>query len=305
VLILGAIHEEQIEKCLDFDLEFSVSSRLRATQVAAICAQKNKVAYVHLEVDTGMRRTGMRPETALALFQEIKSQECFNIRGIYSHFATADGPNDPFALQQMAAFNALRHQVGLDGKNLIWHLANSGGVSYYPDSHFDMVRPGLLCYGMTSDGRDDPTLQPLFSLRAKVSYFKVVQPKLGISYGHTYSTQEQTRVITIPVGYGDGYVRQLSNKAPILLRGKRHIVSGNICMDQFMVDIGQAESYVGDIATLVGEQEGKAITLWDLARLLNTDPREVLCLFNDRLPRRYLHGAKIDRNLIQRQALKL
>jgi alanine racemase len=292
VLILGAIHEEQIGDCLDFGLEFSVSSRLRAMQVAEQCARKNKVASVHLEVDTGMRRTGMRPETAFALFQEIKSQECFNIQGIYSHFATADGPGDPFAHEQIASFKALRARIGPEGSRLIWHLANSGGVSYYPESHFDMVRPGLLCYGLTSDGQEDSTLQPLFSLRAKVSYFKVVQSQQGISYGHSYTTSKQTRVITIPIGYGDGYVRGFSNKAPILLRGKRYTVSGNVCMDQFMVDIGPSEAYVGDIATLVGCEAGEAVTLWDLARLLHTDPREVLCLFNNRLPRRYLDSSK-------------
>lgn len=287
ILVLGAIHEGQIGALLDQQLEFSISSKFKADLVANSCREKQQKARVHLEVDTGMHRTGMRPETALKLFSEMRKDECFEIRGIYSHFATADGPEDPFAHQQIQTFSRLRETIGL-GENICWHLANSGGVYFYPDSLFDMVRPGLLCYGLTPDGRPDAKIRPFFSLKAKISYFKVVAAGQGISYGHLYRTKEQTRVVTVPVGYGDGYPRALSNRAKVLLRGEFFSVAGRICMDQFMVDIGAKEAYVGDEVVLIGRQGEREISLWDLAKLAGTDPREILCHFNDRIPRQYL-----------------
>ncbi len=287
VLVLGAIHEEQISDLIDHELEFSISSRMKAQFVEKVCRKKNRSCSVHIEVDTGMHRTGVRPETAAHLFHEMKRQECFNIRGIYSHFATADRPQDPFVYQQIERFQDLRQRLGSEGKGILWHLANSGGVYFYPESHFDMIRPGLLCYGWAPDGRADEEIRPFFSLKAKISYFKVVGANEGISYGHLYRTKNQTRVVTIPVGYGDGYSRAFSNRAQVLLRGKRHRISGRICMDQFMVDIGQDEAYVGEEATLVGGQGGEEISLWELTKLADTDPREVLCHFADRIPRIY------------------
>ena len=140
---------------------------------------------------------------------------------------------------------------------------------------------------MTPDVSSDPFFSPVFSLKALISFFKVVAAGLGISYGHIYKTKSQTRVVTIPVGYGDGYCRSLGNTAAVLIRGKRYTVTGRVCMDQFMVDIGQDEAYVGDEATLVGTQGTESIDLWELAKQAGTDPREILCRFNDRIPRIY------------------
>jgi len=286
ILVLGAIHDEQIDDLIDQQLEFSISSKFKADLVANVCREKKQRARVHLEVDTGIHRTGVRPETALKLFAEMRRSECFDIRGIYSHFATADVPQDPFAYQQIRAFSLLKEQIG--SADICWHLANSGGVYFYPESLFDMVRPGLLCYGLTPNGTPDAEIRPFFSLKAKVSYFKVVAAGRGISYGHLYRTREQTRIVTVPVGYGDGYPRALSNRAQVLLRGELFPIAGRICMDQFMVDIGQKEAYVGDEVVLIGRQGEKEISLWDLTRLVDTDPRDLLCHFNDRIPRCYL-----------------
>jgi alanine racemase len=284
ILVFGAIHEDQIDLLIDYRLEFSISSKFKADLVAS--KNHRKPCRVHLEVDTGMHRTGMRPETALQLFEQMRRQPCFEIVGIYSHLATADEPNHPFVQTQIDAFSALKQQI--DAPNIIWHLANSGGVYYYPDSYFDMVRPGLLCYGLTPDGSEDPHIRPFFSLKARISYFKVVASGQGISYGHLYKTKNQTRIVTIPVGYGDGYCRSLSNKSSVLIRGKQYIAAGRICMDQFMVDIGSDEAYVGEEALLVGTQGETTISLWDLAKQASTDPREILCRFNDRIPRIYI-----------------
>lgn len=288
IVIFGAIHEDQISDLIEFDIEFSISSRYKAELVAKKIGIHSRKCKVHIEVDTGMRRTGVRPENALSLFSHVLQLGCFDVVGLYSHFATSDVPNDPFAFQQIEMFRSLAAQV--KGQGVICHLANSGGVAYYPDSYFDMVRPGLLAYGYYPDGNADPAggIAPCFSLKAKISYFKVVQQGVGISYGHAYRTKTETRIVTVPVGHGDGYRRSLAKNASVLIRGKRFPIAGAICMDQFMVDIGMNEGYVGDVVVLIGTQGNEEITLFEVARHADSVLHEILAAFNDRLPRLYL-----------------
>jgi alanine racemase len=213
---------------------------------------------------------------------------CFEIAGIYSHLATADQPNDPFALQQIASFQELLRYPQFHSYPA--HLANSGGVIHYPASHLDMVRPGLLSFGYLPES-SPPSLQgiaPCFSLKSRVSYFKVVERGAGIGYGRTYITDKQTRIATIPIGYGDGFRRALSNRGSVLIRGRRFLIAGNICMDQLMVDIGNGEAYVGDEVVLIGAQGFEEIKLTEIAQLCDTIPYEVLCSFNERIQRVYI-----------------
>ncbi len=286
ILVLGAIHEDQIDDLIRYQLEFTISSSYKAHIVAKKARQLKAKCPVHLEIDTGMRRTGVRVDSASDLIQYLQSQDCFELKGIYSHFAMSETPNNLVTEEQIKQFCALKEQVGDAGRSMIWHLANSGGVAFYPDSYLDMVRVGLLGYGLSlPEARLD--IEPVLSLKAKISYFKVVAAHQGISYGHTYLTQKQTRVVTVPVGYGDGYRRDFSNCMSVLIRGKRYRIAGNVCMDQFMVDIGDDEAYVGDEVVLIGRQKEEEIRLSEMTDILKTDPREVLCHFNDRLPRIY------------------
>lgn len=289
ILVLGAIHEEQIPDLIDFDFEFTISSKFKADLVAQRCRKLGRRCRIHIEVDTGMQRTGVRPDTALELFKYIKSLECFEIKGIYSHLATADEPDDSFTLKQIADFILLTSGSLMKGTPLIRHLSNSGGTIHYPEAHLDMVRPSLIAFGHLPPRYPHSfrEIAPCFSLKTKVSYFKVVRGGEGISYGHRYKTVEQTRIVTVPIGYGDGYRRCLSNRGHVLIRGKRFPIVGTICMDQFMVDIGQQEVYVGDEVVLIGKQGNEEITVQEIADHCNTNAHEVLCFFNDRLPRIY------------------
>ena len=288
ILVLGAIHEDQIEDLIRYRLEFTISSPFKAKIVAQKAAQLQAKCTVHLEIDTGMRRTGIRVENALTLIDYLQNTPCFELKGIYSHFAMSETPNNSVTLEQLEQFLSLKESVGSRGKTLIWHLANSGGVAFYPESYLDMVRPGLMCYGL-SPQQAIFDLQPMLSLKAKISYFKVVGPDQGISYNHLYRTKSQTRVVTIPVGYGDGYRRDFSNRMSVLIRGERCGISGTVCMDQFMVDIGDREAYVGDEVVLIGRQKDQEITLSEMAQIAQTDPREILCHFNERIPRFYIN----------------
>lgn len=288
ILVMGAIHEDQISSLLDYDLDFSVSSHFKATMVSKLCSIKRKICRVHIELDTGMQRTGMRPDTALGLLKDLKNSPWINVVGLYSHMATADQPDHAIANQQISIFNQVVYEArNLFTHHIIAHLANSGGVVHYPSSYFDMIRPGILAFGYyqhaTSSFAD---IKPFLSLKAKVSYFKVVPKDSGISYGHNYKTNRDSRIITIPVGYGDGYRRSLSNMALVLIQGKLYPVVGTICMDQFMVDIGDDSVFVGDEVSLIGHHP--YINLCDIAKLCHTIPYEILCNLSMRLPRVYL-----------------
>lgn len=282
ILVFGAIHEDQVDAFVRHDLEFSISSKFKADLVAKKLHGKCRV---HLEVETGMQRTGVRCSTAIQLYEHLKNFPCFHVVGIYSHLALADRPNDPFTLKQISLFQDLLRTLAPRG--VCAHLANSGGVAHYPEAHLDMVRPGLMAYGYLPENAP-PSLQgirPCFSLKSRISYFKVVEAGSGISYGHSYTTKHQTRIVTVPIGYGDGYRRALSNRGSVLIRGRRFPIAGAICMDQFMVDIGDCEAYVGDEVVLIGKQGKEEIKLTEVAALCDTIPYEVLCLLNERIPR--------------------
>ena len=275
ILVFGAIHEDQIDDLIEHELEFSISSKLKADFVAKRCDGKCRV---HLEVDTGMHRTGVRSSTAIELMRHLRDLKVFDVVGIYSHFATT---GDAFAEKQMERFQALLKEPIFQEQKLIRHIANSSGIMHFPV--LDMVRPSLITFGYGELG-----VSPCFALKSKVSYFKVVEKGEGISYGHTYVTKKKTRVVTVPIGYGDGYRRALSNRGHVLIRGKRYPIAGTICMDQFMVDVGDDDIFVGDEVVLIGKQGSEEILLTEIAELCDTIPYEILCQFNNRLPRVYI-----------------
>lgn len=290
ILVFGVVYESQIQGLFDYDLEFSISSLYKAKMVEAKCQELQKKCRVHIEVDTGMQRTGMRPETAKEVLHYLDHSPHFEVAGIYTHLATGDNPNDAFAHEQIHSFQKFLDDNIAGRKDIIRHMANSGGTAQYPESHLDMVRPGKMSYGyfpkQYHSGLDQ--IAPVFSVKAQISYFKVVEKEQGIGYNHTHKTQEDTRIITVPIGYGDGFRRALSNKGSVLIRGKRYPIVGNICMDQFMVDIHRDEAYVGEEVVLVGKQGAEEITLGELASLCDTIPSEILCNINNRLPHFYL-----------------
>lgn len=291
VLVFGAIHEDQIDDLLALDVELTISSKYKAELVARRCIFLQKKCRVHIEVDTGMQRTGVRPESVADLVSFMDGLKCFELIGLYSHLATSNVADDPFAKFQIAAFRSLTERFKV--RQLVFHLANSGGIIHYPESYFDMVRPGLLCYGYCSQQHEnfDAQILPCFCLKAKISYFKVVKEGEGIGYGRSYLTRKQTRIVTIPIGYGDGYRRSLAEGGKVLIRGKRFPIVGAICMDQLMVDIGEREAYVGDEVVLIGKQGKEEISLWEICHQAQSIPYEMLCGFNDRLPRVYLDSA--------------
>lgn len=287
ILVLGPVYPNQIKYFLEHDLEITISSLAKAQFVAEVFVELKHPhpIKIHIEIETGMQRTGVRIENSAQIFNYVDQHSFFKIQGIYTHLATADNKANSFAYKQIQAFIDFTRKLKSRYPEAIFHMANSGGAFYYPESQLDMVRPGKLAYGYFQT--DISLTRPIFSLKARISYFKVVQKGDGISYGHRFTTTKDTRIVTVPIGYGDGYRRALSNKGHVLINGKSYPIVGIICMDQFMVDIGQDSAYVGDEVVLVGKQGDHEITLNELAILCDTVPSEILVNFNDRLPHFY------------------
>lgn len=292
ILVLGPIYPNQIQYFLAFNLEITISSLTKAEYVIQAFNElkHTKPIHIHVEIETGMQRTGVRIDSSQRLFDFIDQHPFLHVQGIYTHLATADDGENPFTQTQIELFRSFMEHTRPRYPNAIFHMANSGGTYYFPQAHLDMVRPGKLAFGYY---QTEPRLtQPIFSIKAHISYFKVVKKGTGISYLHQFVTSEDCRIVTVPIGYGDGYRRALSNQGMVLIHGKRYPIAGIICMDQLMVNIGQDSAYVGDEVVLVGQQGDEEITLEELANLCNTVPSEILVNFNDRLPHGYLDGNK-------------
>ena len=292
ILVLGGIHAPQVTQFLTHDLEVTVSSIAKLRQVEATAEATGRKAVVHLKVDTGMERIGVHSENAGAFIEAAVASPWCSVKGIYSHLACADDPTSPMTAEQRERFlDACAHFDRLGAPMPVRHLANSGGVLHFPDTWLDMVRPGIALYGVLPDPASRATidLKPALSLVSQVVYFKIVRAGRTVSYGATWTARHDTRVVTVPIGYGDGFPRALSSRGEVLVRGERRPIIGRICMDQFMVDLGtDGSAYNEDDVVLIGEQAGVAIRCEDVARAAGTIPYEILTGLNERIPREYL-----------------
>ena len=264
-------------------------------------AQKaGKKMHVHIAVDTGMSRIGIRPDDEGLSFV-ARAMQCPNlsIDGIFTHFATADEADKSKTNVQYEKFSSFTDRVEkeLSLKIPLRHCSNSASILELPDMHMDAVRAGIILYGMwPSDEvkRDGIVLEPLLSLKSRIAYIKELDAGQEISYGGTFCTENPMRVATIPVGYADGYPRGLSNKGDVLIAGKRARILGRVCMDQFMVDVTKIpEAKVGDIATLIGTDGIETITMEEIGDRSGRFNYETACCLGKRIPRVYEKDGKI------------
>lgn len=290
VLVMGGIVGSQIPRFLEQDLTLTASSVDKLRAVDEHAAAVGRPATVHLKIDTGMERIGVHWYSAEALLEASLKCRHVRVEGIFTHFANADGPDLAHARLQLERF----HEVlaFYERRSLappLRHAANSGAILQLPDSHFDFVRPGILFYGATPAPEIALTIPVRQALRwvTSVVYFKVVKPGNPVSYGSSWTPDSLTRVVTLPAGYGDGYMRAMTGKAEVIIHGKRYPVVGRICMDQTMVSISWDTAHNGDEAVLLGESGGAAITIEELAAWAGTIPHEVLTSINTRVPRVY------------------
>lgn len=290
ILVLGGIWSRQIPLFLEHDLALTVPSVARLRDIEEAAASRKETARVNLKVDTGMERIGVHYYNAGELLEAAARSSHVEVEGISSHFSSAEAEDLAVAREQLARFEEVlrfydRHSLPRPER----HMANSGAILAMPESHLDMVRAGILAYGVYPSLAAPRTVEvkPALSWRSRVVYFKVVEAGSPVSYGGTWTSDHRVRVVTVPVGYGDGYFRSMSNRAEVLLRGKRHPQVGAICMDQMMVNIESTSGYNGDEVVLIGEQGDERITVEELAEWAGTVPWEVLTAINDRVPRLY------------------
>ena len=295
ILVMGGIHAPQVSQFLACDLEVTVSSIAKLGQVAQAAESLGRKAVIHLKIDTGMERIGVHSENAASLIEAALASPWCTVKGIYSHLACSDDPASPMTQEQLQRFlHACAHFERIGAPMPVRHLANSGGVLHFPQTCLDMVRPGIALYGVMPDPASRPTvaLKPALSLVSQVVYFKVVKAGRTVSYGATWTAPTDTRVVTVPIGYGDGYPRSLSSRGEVLVRGERHPIVGRVCMDQFMIDLGPAgTAYNEDEVVLIGRQGDHSISCEAVASTAGTIPYEILTGLNARIPREYVGGA--------------
>ncbi len=293
ILVLGGVLGSQVEDFLEYNLDITVSSIEIAERIhQEVHTNGGRKPRVHLKIDTGMERLGVRWENAFNFIDHVASLTNIQLIGIYSHFATADEKDKSFAWEQLQRFSQVLEYA--EGKRIdipYKHIANSGAILDLPQSYFTMVRPGISLYGIypSLEVSKGIPLRPVLELKSRVVYIKEVHEGMTVSYGRQYRVPRKTRVATIPIGYGDGYSRSLSNSATVLIGGEKHHVIGAVCMDQIMVDIGlDANVHVGDDVILIGKSGKESVTAWDLAGVMNTIPYEVLTNIAARVPRYFI-----------------
>ncbi len=288
ILLLGLILKKDIQPLFNYQLTPTVCDEELAAAINAKAGKLKKKIALHIKVDTGMGRIGVLHNDAFNLVKKIHMLKNVEIEGIFTHFAFAD-INRKFTDYQINLFNKL--VIDLNKRGIVIplvHAANSIGLINYQHSHFTMVRPGLVIYGLHPKEHLSIKLKPVLSLKTRIVFIKRAAKGSGISYGCTYITKRPTNIVTLPIGYGDGYPRNLSNLAPLLIAGRRFRIAGRICMDQIMSDLGSFKPKVGDEVVLIGRQGKQKVTAEELADLSGTIPYEIVCGLGSRIPRVYI-----------------
>ncbi len=289
LLVLGSPPDAVMGELVEADIEFTVPSAEKARAASRAAAGTGKRARVHLKIDTGMERLGEHWYSVEPFLDAAYAEDGLDIIGVYSHFATSDCDLD-FAREQLKRFGEVLGLLSARGrKPELCHMANSAALCSLPEARFDMVRPGIFLYGYEAAEDAPAGLEPVMRLVSRISFAKTVRAGARVSYGGTWTAPRDTRVATIPVGYGDGYSRSLSNRGAVLVAGRRVPIAGRICMDQFMVDLGpEGREDVGEEALLFGEKGGLSLPGTELCELMGTIPYELTCLVSERVPRVYV-----------------
>jgi alanine racemase len=299
ILLLGGIFPDQYEQLIKNEIRMNIFSREMAEDVAVCAARLGKKAYGHIKIDTGMSRLGFfATDEGVEEICAIDKDEYLELEGIFTHFARADETDKTFTDQQMERFAWMIDRLHENGIDFPYHhCANSAGIIESRGTTRELVRAGISIYGLYPSEEvemDVVKLQPALSLTASVSSVKWLPAGTPVSYGGTFVTEKDTRIATIPVGYGDGYPRSLSNRGYVLLHGKKAPILGRVCMDQFMVDVTDIPDVnFGDRATLIGRDGEEMLPVETLSELSGRFNYEFVCDLGKRIPREYVSGGNV------------
>ncbi len=300
-LVLGLTPEDNVEDVIKYGIIQTITSENQAVILSETAERLGMGVSCHIKIDTGMNRIGFKvTEDSADCIKRISELPGIHINGMFSHFATADEADKTFMKLQFERFCRMSDMLEERGvKPPIKHIANSAAILDFPESHMDMVRSGIITYGIyPSDevNHDCIELKPAMSLKTRVSHIKRMSEDEGISYGLTETVGKGSIIATVPVGYADGYMRAFSGKADVLINGKRARIKGRVCMDQMMVDVTDIPGIgVGDIVTLIGNDGDETITVDELAGIAGTISYELLCMIGRRIPRVYKSCGEIVR----------
>ncbi|MGH3741670.1 MAG: alanine racemase [Micromonosporaceae bacterium] len=286
----------ELRHAITEDVDLSAASVSLLDEITTAATAAGAVARVHLKVDTGLTRGGAALSQWPALLEataKAQADGAVEIIGIWSHFAYADAPGHPTIGNQISVFReALETAAGYGVRPPYRHLANSAATLTLPDAHFDLVRPGISVYGYSPipGGSARHGLRPAMTLRARVMLTKRAPAGAGVSYGHEYHTSAETTVAVVPLGYADGISRAATNAGPVQLGGKRRRIAGRVCMDQFVIDVGDDEVRAGDVATIFGPGTEGEPTADDWAELLGTISYEIVTRIGPRVRRVHVNS---------------
>lgn len=297
ILVLGDTPKEAYHQLLEYQLTQSVHSLTMAREIAQVAKLQNKVVKIHVKIDTGMGRIGIRAikvplASVVSQFEEMRDLNFLEVEGVFTHFSKADEVDKSYTNQQITIFNQLLE--ALEGKGILpklIHASNSAGLIDVKKAHYNMVRAGIALYGLYPSDEVDHSihLKPALSIISHIVFLKEVEEGELISYGGIYQTTKATKIATIPIGYADGYSRALSNKGRVVIRGAYAPVIGRVCMDQIMVDVSDIPKVeIGDEVYLIGGVNDQVVSVEELAQHMNTINYEVICLIGKRVPRVYM-----------------
>ncbi len=289
VFIFGRLLPQEIPAAILDGITLSVSSFEEALDISEVSSSFARKTPVHVKVDTGMGRLGIPLKSALTAIEPMAALQGIHLEGIYTHFPTAE-KDDGFREKQTADFNALIQKLGQKGIPFQFrHTSNSAGILKADNSLFNLIRPGLMLYGIYPDASliDQALVAPVLSLKSRIILVKRLATGESAGYGRDFVARKPTTIAIIPVGYSHGYPFSASNKAEILYQGKRFSIAGRVSMDYLTVDLGDAPAHVGDEVTLIGEDQGEIIRAEDVARWASTIPYEIVTRLVGSLPRFY------------------
>lgn len=300
ILVLGAVFEEQLEDLINAEVRMNIFQMELAQKIQAVAQKCNKKALLHVKLDTAMSRLGIRPEKeeSVEIVKTIANFPNIELEGIFTHFSKSDETDKTNSHMQVKKFEQFIKRMEQEGITFsIKHCANSAGIIDLAEYGFDMVRAGIALYGLYPSEEVQKAKVPLkaaMSLHSRIVYLKEAEEGISVSYGGTYTTSKDTRIATVPVGYGDGYPRLLSNKGMVLIHGKEAPVIGRICMDQFMIDVTDIpEAKEGDEVVLFGRSKDAILPIERLSERCGRFNYEFVCDLSKRIPRVYTSEGKI------------
>ena len=289
ILVFGAHLPNFFSEFLEYDLDITLTHVSQLEPLRLLCRSKKKKARVQIKVDTGMGRVGFFPDQDFDLIRQIIEDSAWNVVGIYSHLSSADEADPTYTLGQIERFSQFKEKIQkITGKKFFFHLANSAAIMRFPQTYFDMVRPGVMLYGSPPgpDFKLEWDLRQVMEFKSKITLIKKLSQGKPVSYSRRYYTPQKTFVGVVPAGYADGYNRRFTNRGEVLIKGRRYPVVGTVCMDQFMVNLGaQTDVEIGDEVVIFGRQKDAHISIVEVSRKLETIPYEITCWVSRRVAR--------------------